>query len=444
MRFCYLAAGVALALGAPSTMAQARAAQPAVKPAAKPAAPGGKPAPVQVLGMTQVPFDHELSDALGLALARNPAITSARMDAEASGVDLKAARWRRFPTVSVQGNFYGLQGSSPSQVVPNLTVDMPVWNGGRTTATIRRAAAAQDVAESRLVEAQLDMALQITGLFYDCKRLSARLRVIDRNLIAMQDMERSMERRVAQEVSPRSDLDLARTRTLQTRMMRDAVSAQQRVALQRLRELVVDPNYAVSDTGIVSALWLKAGLEDLIGLSDEFDPRRKRAEAEARIASAEAKASAATRFPALSAQYSYDDVYGHRLGVAVRAQATGLSEFTESRAASLRESAAGQRVDLAVHDLRMQVTSDYIDYTSAAGRLDVALASSLSTDGVRDSYLRQFTSGRRTWLDVMNAMREAMSAQLDVIDVQYAAAQAQTRLLIRMGIMPAEMERHTP
>lgn len=250
-----------------------------------------------------------------------------------------------------------------------------------------------------------------------------------------------MERRVEQEVSPRSDLELARTRTLQVRMMRDAVSAQRQVALQRLRALVMDADYAVSDAGMIPPFWLEAPLDDLIGVADEFDPRRKRLEAEAAMAGAEARASAAARFPAVSAQYSYDDVYGHRLGVSVRAQATGLSELGEARAASLREDAAGQRVDVAMQDLRTQVASDYIDYTSAAGRLDVALASSLSTNGVRDSYMRQFTSGKRGWLDVMNAMREAMSAQLDVIDIQYAAAQAQTRLVLRMGIMPAEMER---
>ena len=60
---------------------------------------------------------------------------------------------------------------------------------------------------------------------------------------------------------------------------------------------------------------------------------------------------------------------------------------------------------------------------------------------MRDSYLRQFTAGKRTWLDVMNAVREAMTAQLDVVDIHYEALLMQTRLLIRMGVVPDETKR---
>jgi len=176
-------------------------------------------------------------------------------------------------------------------------------------------------------------------------------------------------------------------------------------------------------------------------VAEANDPQRERLAAEARVASADAAAARAARLPSLSAQYSYDSVYRHRVGVAVKAQATGFSEFVSARAAGLREDAADQKIDTALHDLHVQVSNDYIDYTSAMSRLDVARSSSISTDAVRDSYLRQFTAGKRTWLDVMNAVREAMSAQLDTVDIEFAAAAAQTRLLIRMGVMPLEQKR---
>lgn len=426
----------------PAKRIKAKAGAKAKPPKAKPASrPQPASAATDALGLSAAMLDPELVAALGAVLERSPAVNSARTDAQAAGVDVRAARWRWLPSISVQGNYYGVKGSSPSRLVPSLSVDLPLWNAGRTQAVVHRAIAGRRAAEARLVEAELDAALQLTSQFYEYKHLTARLHVVDENLAAMTSMEDSMKRRVAQDVSPRSDLELARTRTLQVRLTRDMLVAQRQAALTRLREQLLDPDYRISDGGVGGPFWLKADLEELIGASEAFDPHRKRLEAEAEIAAADAKASNAARFPSLNAQYSYDDVYRHRLGVTLRAQATGLAEFTEARAATLRAGSARQKVDIALHDLRTQVSSDYIDYTSALGRLDVSRDSSRSTDEVRDSYIRQFAAGKRGWLDVMNAMRESMSAQLDALGNNYTAAQAQARLLIRMGIMPAETKR---
>lgn len=450
MRMSLLAAGLVLTAGASALPAVAPPPQavPARARAAVPQATA-KPAPTQpraaapgrALGLSPAMLDPELGDALAVVLERSPAINSARTEAEAAGVDVRAARWRWLPSVSVQANYYGMKGSAPARVVPNLSVDLPLWNAGRTQAGVRRAIAGRHAAEARLVEAELDAALQLLGQFYEYKRQSARLRTVDENLAAMQAMEDSMKRRVAQEVSPRSDLELARTRTLQVRLIRDTIVAQRQAVLTRLRELVVDPDYMIGEGWVGGPFWVKGDLEDLIGAADAFDPHRKRLEAEADMAAAEAKASNAARFPSLTAQYSYDDVYRHRLGVSLRAQATGLAEFADARAATLRAGAARGKVDIALHDLRAQVSSDYIDYTSALSRLEVSRNSSRSTDEVRDSYVRQFTAGKRGWLDVMNAMRESMTAQLDALDNNFTATQAQARLLIRMGIMPVETKR---
>ena len=396
---------------------------------------------IDVLNVPQDPFDPDLRDALLLALDRSPAINAAKTEAQAAGVDVRAANWQRAPTISVQGNYFAVQGGEPSHTAPTVSVDLVLWNAGRTEAGVERASAGRKAAEARLVEAQLDVALQLVAQFHEYKRLTERIRIMDRDLNDMLSMQQSMQRRSEQGISPNSDLELAKTRTLQVRMMRDAVVAQRQAALRRLRELVIDPDFQASEKPLAGGFWLKANLDDLIDLSDAFDPHRRRLDAEAAMALADSRAASATRFPSVGVEYSYDDIYRHRVGLVVRAQATGLSEFVAARASSLRATAANQKVDTALHDLRAQVASDYIDYTSALSRLDVAEASSRSTDEVRDSYMRQFTAGKRTWLDVMNAVREAMSARLDSVDLKYQAALMQTRLLIRLGIMPTENTR---
>lgn len=416
----------------------------AIPKSAKASASKAKRAPSKVTVVKAanpaIGFDPEFAVVVAQVLDNSPAVAAAKTDAVAAGVDLRATRWRRLPTVSVSGSYYGVQGSAPKRLSPNVAVDVVLWNAGRIKSDIERAKAGKRVAEARLIGAQLEAALVAASLFYELKRLSERTEIIKRNLSELQSMQDGMSRRVSQEVSPRSDLELAMTRTLQVKLILEATIAQRRIVLQRLREQLQDDNWQPLDRRVEVGTKLTSELDDAIGLAEEFDPQRMRLEAEAAIAQADAKTAAASRLPSVSAQYSYDQFYGHRVGLVVKGQATGLAEFSLARAAALRQTAADQRVDIAERDIRAAVTADFVDYTSAFNRLDLVENAAATTNGVRDSYVRQFVSGKRTWLDVMNAMREAMSAQLDAVDVRYLAAQAQVRLLIRMGNMPTEAE----
>ena len=436
-----LALAVCLGLGNP-LLAQVpkgvpRATRPAPRKAPAPAPKHAVP-PAPELALPADPFGPELGEVLRLIEQRNPTLGAARIDAEAAGVDVRSAKWQRAPSFSVQGSVYGVQGGAPNRAMPTATVDLPVWTGGRISASIRRAAMSRDAAEARLGEARRDVTFQAIQQFYEYKRLSERIDTVDRDLHDLTVMQGSMERRVEQGVSARSDLELARTRTLQVRMMRDALIAQRQGSLQRLRELIDDNGYQLAPDGLKPVFALHADLDELVQAADAADPRRKRVEAEAAVARAEAKAAAAARLPGLNVEYSYDEIYHHRVGLALKAQGTGLAEFSIARAAALREGAASQRIDAAAHDLRSQVINDFVDYTSSRARLEVALLSGRSSDEVKDSYMRQFAAGKRTWFDVMNAVREALTARLDTIDLRYAAGLAQLRLLVRLGASPAE------
>jgi adhesin transport system outer membrane protein len=47
--------------------------------------------------------------------------------------------------------------------------------------------------------------------------------------------------------------------------------------------------------------------------------------------------------------------------------------------------------------------------------------------------MRQFIAGRRSWLDVMNALREAVTAQLSKADAEVVVMSTAARLLLRSG-----------
>jgi adhesin transport system outer membrane protein len=52
---------------------------------------------------------------------------------------------------------------------------------------------------------------------------------------------------------------------------------------------------------------------------------------------------------------------------------------------------------------------------------------------VSDSYARQYTTGRKTWIDVLNAVRETTQAELAMVDAAAQADAASLRLRLRTG-----------
>ena len=243
-----------------------------------------------------------------------------------------------------------------------------------------------------------------------------------------------MERRVAQEVSPRSDLELVRARTAQVSQQINLTTAQQQSAMQRLRELVGDPFFQLSaplpDPASLPLLDREAAVAE--GLN--FDPGLRRVRFDADVADADARIAKAQTLPQLNAQYEYGEFNGHQVGLAVRMQMDGgLSRFATADAARMRQQSSEARIGAAERELRDIIVTDHVEYESALARMETANASAQATQRVTESYMRQFISGRRTWLDVMNAVREATTARSDALDARMNGLAYLSRLMMRTG-----------
>ncbi|HZU62583.1 MAG TPA: TolC family protein [Novosphingobium sp.] len=376
-------------------------------------------------------FNPELAGLIEEAVHRHPSIASQRAALRAAGVDVTAAWLTRLPTMSIQFNQYGAIALS-RQVTAN--VDLPLWSNGKIPATIDRARASRQAQFYRLAETVLDLELEVNQYYHESKRLAEHEQVLLRILAVMDDMVASMRRRVAQEVSPLADLQLASSRRLQVAQQLDLVRAQKASAQAHLAELVLREEVPLAPGFVAPPSWPQWQLPALTERMITASPQRRRVQAEAQVARDDARITAASRLPGLFASYSYDEVYKHRVGLSVRMQtAGGFSEIFSTRAARLRERASDLQAPAVEQDMKATASNDLVEYDSARAR--DAGARELADDSrkITESYVRQFVGGRRTWLDVMNAVREAMSADLDAIDVRYTAAAAAMRILLRSG-----------
>lgn len=380
---------------------------------------------------TALQIDESLYALVVAAISTHPTIAAARANLRASGADLRAARWQRFPSFSIEGLLLDENNNSRQA---SAVIDQPIWTGGRISGSIARAKALGQAALASYWEAVLTIQLNVAQNYHEYHRLGLRIDSLNQSLTQHRKLVQTMQRRVTQEVSPLSDLDLVRSRTAQVEQQVTITTAQRKTALQKLRELVDDPTLVPGpprtyDTDLPDLD------EDLITeRAVTFDPGRQRLVSEAQAARAEASSSRASILPQLMGQYSYNETFGHRVGLVLKAQSEGgLARFASANAARARQQSAELKVAAIERDLRDRVIADLAEYASARARLSSTRQASTSALRVTESYMRQYISGRRTWLDVMNAVREASSAQNDAIDAESSTRAAYDRLMMRTG-----------
>lgn len=379
-------------------------------------------------------FSDELVHAIQLAVDTHPSIAAARASARAAGSDVRSAKWLRFPSLSVEGS---LLDTSASGTQAQLVLDQPLWTGGRVSGTIARVIAQRGAAGASYDEAVLSIASSTAQALYEVHRWRGRAEILDKSLVEHNRLVDTMQRRYTQEISPLSDLELARSRALQVQMQIFVARAQEASALSRLREFVSDPFLTIGNLPAPPPETSWPAFDDGVMISQaiSFSPLLKRLDFDRQANSAQVRVTRASILPQLSSQYSYSENFGHRFGLVLKAHTDGgLSRFASADAAMQREQASELQSAAGERQVRDQVFALLREYESATSRLGGSKAASLASERVMASYMRQFTSGRRTWIDVMNAVREASTAEIETLEAQIASHSVLVRLMLLTGL----------
>lgn len=371
-----------------------------------------------------------LDEAIRLVTRNYPSAKAARASLRAAAAEVRAAKWLRFPSLSANLAYLDTNNNP----IPQVVAELPLWTGGRIGSGIRRAKADEDSTSAQYVETAQTLALTTMQTYFQIASLTLREQLLADSLTEHGRLVSTMERRVKQEVSPLADLELARSRAAQIEQQYTITRAQRQTALRLMAELVADPDY---DLGPVPYFDRDLDLPNREALEDQavaYDPSIKRLQAQADVARADRDSIRASILPQLNAQYSYDDFYKSRVGLSLRAQTQGgLSQFSQVEASRQRIDAALEQARVAEQQLRRDVASDIIEYESSRVRAGISLGASETAAKVSASYMRQFIAGRRSWLDVMNALREAVSAQIDRSDAEISAMASAVKLIIESG-----------
>jgi adhesin transport system outer membrane protein len=399
----------------------------------------------ELASRNSVLISTDLQKAINDAVNTYPTVASGKANVEAVGADLTTAKWARFPSLTIEGLAYRESANtntsnSQDSLQATAILDQPLWTGGVISGNIDRATYEQEAALAGLGEAILGVELQATESFFEVQRQQARQEIIRKSIADHQALVDMMRRRVEQEVSPNADLELVSSRLAQMQLQLSVAISARNSAIQKLRDLVGNPNYAPPLFISSQAQPPQFVLESLIADALAFNPKYQRFKADAKVAQAAYQVSKGQILPKLDLQYSYNDVTGNRVGLVLKSQFSGgLSSVSASEASKMRQVSSKLQVNATEREIRNLMVADYEDYTSLRSRLIAANSASQASQRISESYMRQFTSGLRTWLDLMNSVRESTVASLDALDASIGAEAALTRIILRTGLWKAEV-----
>ncbi len=414
---------IALLAGAATGSAQTYGPAADPRPAA---APAGDPAPPMI--------PTELAAAASKAVNENPSMRAARLSNRAASTDVRSAKWLYGPSVSV--NAFAFEGGSAivrdDRFTANLVVDQPIWQGGRIGGTIDRARAAQRQSEAATDETGQDIAARVTNVYFELVRALERVRALQVGLAEHRNLVGSIERRVAQEVSPRVDLELAESRTNQLLEQQTTAQAQANANLEQLRVLLADPAFAPAASPRYDPALHHPSDAGAVEAATVCSPTRRRLQAESLVARADQRLARANLLPRVSAQFTSNEVTGERVGLAVSAATNGgLSQFEAERSARFRQQAAETRIGSADLDLQTSLAADFAENRASRDRISSSRTAAQSARAVTDSYQRLFVVSRRSWLDVMNAALETIQSEIAVRDAEVSAMASAARIALR-------------
>lgn len=367
------------------------------------------------------------------AQASHPLVLGKRSAQAAAGADREGAEWQRYPSLSVEAN-----SRRSGQNANLLRIDQPLWTGGRITAGIDAANSRFDAAGAELEEARLELNLKVIAATTEALRQQARQQHGVAGVKEHEKLLATIERRVAREVSPLADQRLASSRLYATANDLSATTQALNNALEQLSQLAGQRVTTIADLE-ADEIGAPASVDAALTQALAHSPTLRRLAYEEETANAEIAAKRSVYMPQVVLRLestSTEQVSDTRAMLVLLAQpGAGLSAKSGADAAVARREAARLAREAAERDVRERVTLDWNEWLAARLRLENAkLARAMSAE-VSESYARQYTAGRKTWIDVLNAVRETTQSELAADDARAQALGAGLRLRALTGTL---------
>lgn len=362
-------------------------------------------------------------DTIQFLLARiwteNPQVRQAEQALAATGFDISAARAGYYPYLQLQSSV----AQSSQDGVSTLYFVQPLWQGGRTGAQVSVAKAQQSAALATLVRTRLDLGQRTIDAYFAVAQAQDE-EVQWRNYEgALKKLLDTITRRADQGLAPQADVETAVSRLKQAQAQTQANRARlltNRAVLASLLNATPGPLSWPEDSFILDEAEQQSAAKN----RDEH-PDVLAARAELEVQKGTAKVARASLTPELSLQHrkqvdgtEFDPSNDATLLVFSYQSSTGVQGFLGYRAEKERIAAAEARLLAAQQQVDATLQIDRAQLTAATAQLQSQFDAAQSSALLVLSFARQFEAGRKSWLELLNAQREANDLAVQSINLR--------------------------
>ncbi|HEY9094942.1 MAG TPA: TolC family protein [Hydrogenophaga sp.] len=355
-----------------------------------------------------------LPELLEAVRSSHPAVRAARQTVDAAEKGVEAAKGRYWPTVSTVLE----AGSKNATAVPSkyLRIEQNLWDGGSTEAAVESALSNVSVSELQLLRQEQLLQLEVIDAWQAAHTARGRILVADSVAQRLREHEAMMLRRVQAEASATIELQLIKAQVLQADIERRKAQSNFEVAVQRLEQLT-------GMSGLLKGIKAQPELPDPTASTERMNallkmswqqvvksqPQVLLADAEVTQGAKQVNLKRAETKPQLYARV--DRAFGGgaqtNAFVGVRYSVnTGWSQRSELAALEARMAAIQASRDASLLQVEEQVRRQLNELEESAQRYNSLKLAVSSSRLIHESYIRQFVAGKKSWLDVMSAIRD--------------------------------------
>lgn len=368
---------------------------------------------------------------------QHPQVLIQVQNLKSTGFDIEVSKQAFYPTPSITlERAQSKGGNDPSYSgTPQVAIyrlQQPLWTGGRLSAQQNKAVANQEIEVARLLEVQQGLALKTLQAWTEVVNFQRQQTALRKTKIELESLQAKIERRAEQGLSTQSEVKLSRLRVSMVNQLLSQTKMQEDLAWLRLKQWVPEAQPLSQATDALSAPSndSQAHLQnteniDWDALSTSQSPVALRLKSQLKIQEAELDEKRAAYQPEVylraehqRGNYAFANAQNvNRLFIGVTAT-TGAGLSMQNQLASLmaKHDSAQHEIALTQRLLSETVQSDVLNLIARQSKAEELKLNLESLQDIQTAWLRQFDSGRKTWIEVMNAAQETMQSQMSLIE----------------------------
>lgn len=392
-----------------------------------------------------------LQELVTTAIANHPSIQSALAQTKAAEQDKKSALWQFYPTPSIGAQTAVSTGDNPNfqgdAMVFTIGIDQPIWQGGRRFAEYSQAKIDIKISKAKMVQVQYDIAFELIDTYGKWLAAYMKLGAYEASIDKHEKLLNRVENRANVGVSNHGDIDLALSRLEATKSLYLNAQFEESSAVSSIIELINEE---------ITSDQLAQNIKAPITSTDDFNTQLEKSlsshpgmhlvRLEAQKAEKAISSSKASLWPDVSLRI--EQQVGHfalkdsspsmTLLLGIKSQfGAGLSTFSDIKSNTAKLRSSKMDVESKKRQIKQTVVESHISERSLRSRIKAARITLDAAEKVFDSYSRQFLAGRKSWLELMNSLREMTADKVELADLSAALVVTSSRLDIYVNGLSA-------